>query len=277
MFETNLCISDASCESADMRCYLRTHVCVCVCECIMWVSMRRSEKNLQESVLSFYPVGSTGQTQISRLGGKCLYSMSYGTNSGLYNLFWRSFLTKIKLQDSPTSYTNKLLNILNKCLSKKSLLNIYFSSCQFLFSQTSQQNLRELSKLKQSTHFYTFPNKIAIFTDCELVFYSIFNPSPLFLLFVLFETGILLSRPGWPGTHKDLPAKGMCNLKCLSPLRLTPPCTNHAQCCNTNLHVQFFLRKINQTKECFHLVSFFNAKLLYSLVNGIQYYHLSPI
>lgn len=107
-------------------------ICVLVCEWVyyMRVSMRRSGNSLQESVLSFYPVGFRGQTQIITLGAKCLYSMSYGTNLGLYNLFWRSFLTKIKLWDSPTSYTNKLLNTLNKCLfEQKSPLNIYFSNC----------------------------------------------------------------------------------------------------------------------------------------------------
>jgi hypothetical protein len=59
--------------------YVPLGVCVCVCAC---THMQRSENSLREPVLSCL-VGLRDRTQVSKLGGKCLYPLSHPTGPSL--------------------------------------------------------------------------------------------------------------------------------------------------------------------------------------------------
>lgn len=59
--------------------FLKLHLFVLCVEA--YVPTHRSEDNLKESVLFFYHVGSENQTEVVRIGGSCLYPLSYFTSS----------------------------------------------------------------------------------------------------------------------------------------------------------------------------------------------------
>ena len=84
--------------------HMCVHVCVHVCACVVCIlcvcmcvgTCRRhvwkSEDSLLESILSFYPVGSGAQTQVTKLGGTHLYPVSHLNTTPTITFFLGAFM-----------------------------------------------------------------------------------------------------------------------------------------------------------------------------------------